>query len=375
MVGEAVLQNNRRLAAAAARGDAREMASVYTEDARLLPPNTEPVDGREAIESFWRAGLEMGIRGVALATVRLEQSGDLAYEVGRYVLRIEETETSVTDVGKYVAVHRRQRDRPWRKSVEIFNWNAPCPGEREADVAARLPASPASAGPSASELRASRARIVEAADAARRRLERDLHDGAQQRLVLAVLTLKRAQARAQGTPAEQLIAEACSQLEQGLAELRELARGLHPNVLTERGLEAALGVLVDSSPIPVELRVTSERLAPAAEAAVYFTVAEALTNVVKHAGATRAGVDVGVDDGTLVAEISDDGVGGASLAAGSGLRGLVDRLDVLGGSLTLESPVGAGTIIRAYAPLRPHLQGDAAHPPAANEVSEGDAIA
>jgi signal transduction histidine kinase len=291
------------------------------------------------------------------------------------VLRIEDDGESVTDVGKYVAAHRRQPDGSWRKAVEIFNWNTPCPGEREPDVRARPLASPAAAGPTAAEIQASRARIVEAADEARRRLERDLHDGAQQRLVLAVLTLKRAQSRAQGTPAEDLIVEAAGQLEQGLAELRELARGLHPNVLTERGLHAALGVLAASSPVPVELRVECERAAPTAEAAVYFTVAEALTNIAKHSGATRVSVDVDVYDGTLVAEIADDGVGGASTAAGSGLRGLVDRLDVLGGGLTIDSPPDDGTVIRAHVPLGPHPQGDVERPPKTGERREGDSVA
>jgi signal transduction histidine kinase len=201
------------------------------------------------------------------------------------------------------------------------------------------------------ELRASRVRIVEAADAARRRIERDLHDGAQQQLVLVSLTLKRAEARARGTPAEALVAEASEQLREGLAELRDLAHGIHPAVLSEHGLSAALDGLVARSPIPVELRVTPERAAPAVEAAIYFTIAEALTNVAKYAQATQASITIEVDDGTLVAEIADDGVGGASLAGGSGLRGLEDRLDAIGGTLTVHSRAGKGTTIRACAPM------------------------
>jgi PAS domain S-box-containing protein len=205
------------------------------------------------------------------------------------------------------------------------------------------------------ELRASRVRIVQAGDAARKKIERDLHDGAQQRLVLVSLTLKRAQAVARGTPAEELVAAAHEQLQEGLAELRELAHGIHPAVLSERGLAAALGGLVARSPVPVELKASPERAAPAVEAAIYFTVAEALTNVAKYAQATSARVEVAIEDGAVVAEVADDGVGGADTGAGSGLRGLADRLDAIGGTLSVESPPGAGTTIRARAPVAPEL--------------------
>jgi signal transduction histidine kinase len=203
------------------------------------------------------------------------------------------------------------------------------------------------------EIDASRARIVAAADEARRRLERDLHDGAQQRLVSLALTLRHAEAQARGTPAHQSVAEALAQLQEALAELRDLARGIHPTVLSERGLAPALDVLVARSQVPVELRAPRERVAPAAEAAIYFTVAEALTNVAKHAYANRARVHVDVCDGTLTAEVADDGVGGASVTAGSGLRGLIDRLDALGGTLAVERRRGGGTIIRARVPSQP----------------------
>lgn len=220
--------------------------------------------------------------------------------------------------------------------------------------AARLGSTRESAGltKTSAEIDASRARIVAAADEARRRLERDLHDGAQQQLVSLALTLRQAQAQARGTPAQQAVAEALAQLQEALAELRDLARGIHPAVLSERGLAAALEVLVARSPVPVELRAPQESVAPAAEAAIYFTVAEALTNVAKHAHATRARVHVDVQDGTLTAQIEDDGVGGASMMASSGLHGLTDRLDALGGTLTVESPQRGGTTIRARVPVR-----------------------
>jgi len=207
---------------------------------------------------------------------------------------------------------------------------------------------------------ASRARIVAATDEARRRLERDLHDGAQQRFVIAALALERAAARATGTPAEPLVAEALEQVRHGLAELRELAHGIHPAVLSERGLAAALAGLVARSPLPVELRVSPERAAPTVEAAIYFTVAEALTNITKHAHATGASVTVGATDGVLVAEIVDDGVGGARPTAGSGLRGLGDRMEAVGGTLSVESPPGGGTLIRAQAPRATAAAQDAA---------------
>jgi signal transduction histidine kinase len=213
------------------------------------------------------------------------------------------------------------------------------------------PAMAATIDPLRGEIEPSRARIVAAADEARRRLERDLHDGAQQRFVLATLSLKRAAARARGTPAEPLVDEAFQQLQQGLAELRELAHGIHPAVLSERGLAAALTGLAARSPLPVELRVTTQRATPSVERAIYFTVAEALTNIGKHAQATRASVTIDIVERTITAEIADDGIGGAT-TEGSGLRGLADRLDALGGTLSIDSPRGGPTSIRAQAPYQ-----------------------
>jgi signal transduction histidine kinase len=197
------------------------------------------------------------------------------------------------------------------------------------------------------------ARLVAAADEARRRLERDLHDGAQQQLVLAAVTLARAQAQVRGTPAEETVADALAQLNRSIAELRNLARGIHPAVLSERGLAAALEGLVARSPVPIELRVPHVRLAPAVEAAIYFTVAEALTNVARHARATLARVEIEAEGGSVNALIADNGRGGADVTAGSGLRGLSDRLAALGGTLAVESSPGAGTTIRAGVAAQP----------------------
>jgi signal transduction histidine kinase len=197
----------------------------------------------------------------------------------------------------------------------------------------------------------SRARIVEAADAARRKIERDLHDGAQQRLVSLALSL--AIVAKTADPATAAAVKACAdELQAALGELRELARGIHPAVLTERGLEAALQALAARSPVPVELEGKLDgRLPPAREAALYFVAAEALTNVAKYAQATAARVTLRTRDGWAEVTIADDGVGGASASAGSGLRGLADRLEALGGTMTVESRAGTGTTVRAAVPV------------------------
>jgi signal transduction histidine kinase len=202
------------------------------------------------------------------------------------------------------------------------------------------------------ELAASRARLVEAADEARRRIERDLHDGAQQRFVAARLDLTLLERQLdQPDRARSILARAREQLDGGLAELRDLARGIHPTVLTDRGLEPALTALVRRASLPVELRAeVPERLDPAIEAAAYFLVSEALTNVSKHAQANTVTVDVASPDGTLVVTISDDGLGGADARRGSGLRGLVDRVDAVGGHLELSSERGHGTRLCARLP-------------------------
>ena len=202
------------------------------------------------------------------------------------------------------------------------------------------------------ELSASRTRIVESGDAARRRLERDLHDGAQQRLVSVALSLRILRSRVDGDDdAARELESARSELDQALEELRELARGIHPSVLSDRGLDAALDGLAHRAPVPVELEATpGERLPDRVESAAYFVVAEALTNVAKYAEATHANVNVTRDDGRVLVEVSDDGVGGADPAAGSGLRGLLDRVSALGGMLEVDSQPGRGTTVRATIP-------------------------
>ena len=201
------------------------------------------------------------------------------------------------------------------------------------------------------DLRISRARIVEAADAARRRLERDLHDGAQQQLVSLALDLRLLRARLKGSDAVALVEEISDKLAVALAELRELARGIHPAILTDRGLGPAVQGLADRVPLPVEVDVElPERPSPPVEAAAYFVVAEALTNVARYAKAHEARVEMRRRGDDVAVIVTDDGVGGADIEAGTGLRGLQDRLAALDGTLTIESPPGDGTRLHATIP-------------------------
>src|SRR3954453_19946771 len=204
------------------------------------------------------------------------------------------------------------------------------------------------------ELRASRARIVAAADDARRRIERDLHDGAQQRLVTLRLQLSLARRRMATDPdaAAVMIEDVGEELRLALAELRELARGIHPATLSERGLRPAVEALASRCPLPVEVEsLPVARFAAGVEAAAYFTISEALTNVAKYAAADYATVRGAIERDALVVEVHVDGRGGADATGGSGLTGLADRVRAQGGTLSVISPAGAGTTVRAVIPL------------------------
>ncbi|MEA2404277.1 MAG: hypothetical protein QOE08_924, partial [Thermoleophilaceae bacterium] len=209
-----------------------------------------------------------------------------------------------------------------------------------------------------SDLTASRARIVAAADEERRRVVRDLHDGAQQRLVHSIITLKQAHQALEpnGEPASELVAEALEHADLANAELRELAHGILPAVLIRGGLRAGVGALASRTPVPVEVDAAVDRLPAPVEATAYFVVAESLTNVAKHAHATHATVRARVESGTLRIEVRDDGVGGAR-PEGNGLVGLADRLAVLDGKLRVESRAGGGTLIAADVPLAGFVAG------------------
>jgi signal transduction histidine kinase len=201
------------------------------------------------------------------------------------------------------------------------------------------------------ELRASRERLVAAGDAERRRLERNLHDGAQQRLVSVALQLRMIQSLVREDPAlEQLVIAAADEVSQSLAELRELARGIHPAVLNH-GLQAALNSLATRASVPTSVSFESPgRLPEPVELAAYFVACEALANVAKYAHATQATVRVSRRDGMAVLEVADDGVGGADESAGTGLQGLADRAAALGGTLRILSPPGGGTVVTAELP-------------------------
>jgi PAS domain S-box-containing protein len=205
---------------------------------------------------------------------------------------------------------------------------------------------------SRAELAASRARIVAATDEERRRVVRDLHDGAQARLVHTVITLKIARRAAENGEGETLglLTEALDNAERATAELRELAHGILPGALTHGGLRTGLDALASRMPLPVEIDASVGRLPAAVEATAYFIVAEALTNVAKHARANRAEVTARVDDGTLAVHVRDDGMGGAR-SDGSGLLGLADRLAALDGQLRVECPTDGGTLIAAAIPI------------------------
>ena len=192
-------------------------------------------------------------------------------------------------------------------------------------------------------VRESRARIVAAGDEQRRRIERDLHDGAQARLVALAMELNRAQRGVSDPELERLLATTSAELRDTVQELRELTQGLYPPLLVQGGLRVALSALADRSPVPVTLEVDGERLPPEVEVTAYFVASEALANASKHAQASHVQVEAHRQDGKLIVAVEDDGVGGASPDGGTGLRGLVDRIEARGGRLTVDSPLGGGT--------------------------------
>jgi signal transduction histidine kinase len=203
------------------------------------------------------------------------------------------------------------------------------------------------------ELRARREQLFDVVEAERRRIERDLHDGAQQRLVALAMNLGMAKEKFDRDPAaaRALMEEAHREAKQAMVELRNLARGIHPAVLSDRGLDAALSSLAGRAPVPVTVDVQVPERPPAAvETTAYFVVAEALTNIAKHAGASRAAVKVARQNGHLTVEVSDDGIGGADTSRGTGLAGLVDRVTAVDGHIRLSSPAGGPTVLTVELP-------------------------
>jgi PAS domain S-box-containing protein len=255
-----------------------------------------------------------------------------------------------SEVGAPVVVE----GRVWGALVAGTDEPVPLPAGTELRLAdfAELIATAVSNATSQAELVSSRARIVQAADEQRRRVVRDLHDGAQQRLVTAVIALQLAQGRRDLSPElRSLVETGLGHAEAAIEELRDLAQGIHPAILTHHGLAAAVEALADRAPLLVEVEIPDDRYPGTVESAAYFVVAEALTNVAKYARASTAGVTARQEEGRLLLTVEDDGAGGAARRPGGGLAGLGDRVAALDGTLSIESPVGAGTTIRALIPL------------------------
>jgi PAS domain S-box-containing protein len=299
--------------------------------------------------------------------------------IGRRVRILEGVMATVREVGRAVRIERDSADAMAREQMGIQGltsvlaapvhvsgmlWGAVATGaadtvfppdaeERIAQFTSLVATAIANAE-AREEVLASRARMVEAGDAERRRLERNLHDGAQQRLVSLSLSLRLAQARLKSDAgaANEILNGASAELALALEELRELARGIHPAVLTDRGLGPALESLADRTPLPIRFdELPEERLPAPIEAAAFYVVSEALANVAKYADASSVCVRVAQENGYAIVEVSDDGVGGADPTGGSGLRGLSDRVAALEGRLAIVSPPGAGTVIRAEIPF------------------------
>ena len=244
----------------------------------------------------------------------------------------------------------------WGAVVAGSNRPEPLPTDTEEHLAdfAELVALALASADAREELSRSRARLVAASDTERRRLERNLHDGAQQRLVTLALSLRLAESRLPAEPeaARAHITAAREELDQALEELRELARGLHPGFLTERGLATAIESLGGRAPIAVRIAVdTGGRCNEAVEVAAYYVVAEALANAIRYSGAESVDVSVALQDGSLAVEVADAGRGGADAARGTGLRGLADRVEALGGRFEVESRTGEGTRVHATLPI------------------------
>jgi PAS domain S-box-containing protein len=296
--------------------------------------------------------------------------GDSALAVVHRTGRAAREEYKVTDTGSVAAAARSLgirfsvatpivvEGRLWGTMVAATSQSEPPPPDTESRLSefTDLVATAISNAEVRTELDASRTRLVTAADDARRRVVRDLHDGAQQRLVHSIINLKLAKRalRRKEAEAESLVDEALAEAERGNAELRELAHGILPPVLIRGGLWAAVDTVVARLDLPVQVDVTAERFAAEVEASAYFIVAEALTNVVKHAQAERAEVRAFVEDRSLHVEVRDDGVGGAD-SEGHGLVGLADRATALGGHLTVECPATGGTLVAAVLPLSERL--------------------
>jgi signal transduction histidine kinase len=353
----------------ARRASPSEVFSAVAEEAsQILGADLTKVlryepDGRATVVGGWSVpgmhiplGTSLTIEGEGVA-VTVRRTGKPARTE-----RFEGPPGSVADCFRQAGVHTGVASpiivegRLWGVAVAASSQPDPLPAGSEDRVAnfTELVGTAIANADSRAELTASRARIVTASDEARRRLERDLHDGVQQRLVSLALMLRAAQDRVPADRDE--LRESLAQVGEGLAgalkELQEISRGIHPAILSEGGLGPALKTLARRAPLPVEITVRAdERLPERVEVAAYYVVAEALANVAKHADATSAYVDVEARNGVLKLRVRDDGSGGADPARGSGLIGLTDRVEALGGTIDVVSPVGEGTSLLATLPV------------------------
>ena len=361
----------RRVATAVAREDdpARVFETVTEEVGRLLGAQTsnmlrfEP-DGTAVVLGGWSTG---NVRNVPVGThvaldgptvAALIRDSGAPQRVDDYSETIGTTADLLRDLGfrSSVGAPIMLGGRLWGAVLVSTVDRTPFAAGAEQRIAdfAELVALALANAEARRELAASRARIVQAADDERRRLERNLHDGAQQRLVALSLDLRMCERRLEaGDPAAvDLLRGAAAELAGALEELRELARGIHPAILSDKGLVPALEMLAGRATIPVELDAAlDDRLPAPVEAAAYYLVAEALTNAAKHAAASSVNVAVTRRNGRAVVEVADDGVGGVDQKKGSGLRGLRDRVEALGGTLEIDSPAGVGTTLRARLPV------------------------
>jgi PAS domain S-box-containing protein len=360
----------RRVATLVARGAPPEdvFAAVAGEVVRLLPVDFAELgrcesDGTLVFVAAWgmpgghfSVGTRLMLGGKNISTI-VAQTGRPA-RIDSYADASGPIGAAAREAGFRAAVGTPiiVEGRLWGVMTAASSLERPLPADAEARLASftELVATAISNTEARTEVAASRARIVAATDEERRRVVRDLHDGAQQRLVHTVITLQLAQRALRNEKEEDLralLSEAVNHAQQATAELRELAHGILPAVLTQGGLRAGVDALASRTPVPVEIDVPVGRLPAALEATAYFVVAEALTNVAKHARAGRATVTARLEDGTFRVQVRDDGIGGAR-PDGSGLLGLADRLAALDGELRVESPADGGTLVAAAIPLR-----------------------
>jgi PAS domain S-box-containing protein len=345
----------------------RVFTAVSEEAARVLEVDASAVFRFEGDDTATIVGRHSRASGLDAFTLGLRLSATEDTGIGQ-VLRTGAPARirDYTDKGGEIADNMRQMS--YRSSVSApimvagIIWGAvgiasaePLPADTEARLGAfcELVSLAVASAQAREDLSASRARLVKAGDEQRRKLERNLHDGAQQRLVSLALTIRlaRRQIESDSQAAGTSLERAAIELDLALEELRELARGLHPAALTEQGLGPALAGVANRLPIEVELRAIDERLPENIEATAYYIVSEALTNVVKHAQATKAKVDMTLTGDTLKFEVTDDGRGGADPSGGSGILGLRDRAEAVGGTLFVISPPGKGTMVTAQLPL------------------------